>query len=366
MSDTQPLIVRKRSTSSEPRSQDGFAGNATIQPPAQADSLLSKLLSSVAPRTKLPILVGLLLICLPTVYLYSRETSRDHQKRTDTSILVWTFILGGTVGITVAMLAQSVLAYLLAVLCFNGHTNAMVYLAETVKTEDDIKDEAHRKGRREMSRRPAYWVFMMLFAFVVAGLVEESIKYIAITTMLDWAQRSSHGAGNVINYRDYITVAVAAALGFATVENITFLVGAARQRKGSGGSGSSAGGGAGALLTAVERAVIGTPGHCMTAALIGANMFVRARHDRLVGGGVGEQHSTLASILTSWSILRDPALFHGCFNFMLFAVSALEGNVGWIHPRRRRTVCFVLVVAVSLQATLALVLRARLRDAGLL
>ncbi|KAH0844592.1 hypothetical protein AYO21_08520 [Fonsecaea monophora] len=363
MSDTQPLIVRKRSTSPDPRSQDGFTGNATIQPPAQEDSLLSKLHSLVAARTKLPILVGLLLICLPTVYLYSRETSRDHQKRTDTSILVWTFILGGTVGITVAMLAQSVLAYLLAVLCFSGHTNAVVYLAETVKTEDDIIDEAHWKRRREMSHRPAYWVFMMLFAFVVAGLVEESIKYIAITTMLGWAQRSSHGAGDVINDRDYMTVAVAAALGFATVENMTFLAGAARQRKDSGGSGSSAGGGAIALLTAVERAVIGTPGHCMTAAMIGANMLVRARHDSL---GKGGQHSTLASILTTWSILRDPVLFHGCFNFMLFAVSALEGNVGWIHPRGWRTVCFVLVVAVSLQATLALVLRAKLREAGLL
>ncbi|OQV10550.1 hypothetical protein CLAIMM_14531 [Cladophialophora immunda] len=362
MRDTTIQTDRRRPTTPEPHSREGSTKNTPVPRHSQESHLPRWLPDSVAAaRVKLPILVGLLLTCSPTIFLYSLESCRDHQQRTDLSILIRTYILTGTVGMTVAMLVQSVLAYLLALLCFNGHANATLYLAETMKAEHDIKDEAHRKRRREMSRRHAYWVFMLLFSFVVAGLVEEWIKYIIITAMVGLAQRSSHGRGSIKTERDYVAVAVSAALGFATVENIAFLYAAARRRKVSSGDDDTTlkEGREDAmftLLTAVERVALGIPGHAMTAALIGVNLLIRD-HRHL-------EHAATNS-MSAWLILRDSALFHGCFNFVLFAASALEGNVGWVHPWRVRTVCLVLALAVGLQATLALVLRTRLRQVGM-
>ncbi|KIW95050.1 uncharacterized protein Z519_03631 [Cladophialophora bantiana CBS 173.52] len=372
MSDTPTHPNVKRSTTPASHGKDGLLQKETIQLRVQKVPFLPRLPFLVEARTKLPIIGGLLLTCSPSIYLYSLETSRDdHHQRTDPNLLVWTYFLTGTVGIAVAMLVQSILAYLLAFLCFNGHTNATTYLAETMKTEhDDIKDEAHRRRRLEMSRRPGYWVFMLFFSFVVAGLVEEVVKYIATTTMLGLlAQRSpsSHGS-RIGSARDHIAIAVSAGLGFATVENIAFFA-AARRRKPSGDAAPAAPNESQkaamfALLTAVERVLLGIPGHAMTAALIGVNMLVRNHQQHRLGHG--HDFSGASSMMTSaWLVVRDSVLFHGCSNFVLFAVSAAEGNVGWVHPRRARTVCFVLAVLAGLQAVLALVLRARLCRCGL-
>ncbi|OAP60897.1 hypothetical protein AYL99_05899 [Fonsecaea erecta] len=352
--------VPERSTTPEPHRQDGYPKNATTT------HLLPGHLSSsspVATRLNLPILAALLLTCAPTICLYAVEQRRrSHQQPTDLSILVWTYILAGTVGITVAMLAQAVLAYLLALLCFHGlPDDAMSYLAETAKTEHDITDDAHRQRRRAMARRRGYWAFMLLFSFVAAGLVEEGIKYVTVTAMLALLARRS----STSTPRDSIAVAVSAALGFATVENCAFISAATRRsNKGRGAAPKDA---MFALLTAMERVVLGIPGHAMTATLIGINMkLMRDDHDHFHRGHTSTTSSSSSSTMNSaWLVLRDPVLFHGCFDFMLFAVSALEGNVGWVHPRRPRTVGVVLALAVGLQATLASVLRARLCRVGL-
>ncbi|EXJ71709.1 uncharacterized protein A1O5_05517 [Cladophialophora psammophila CBS 110553] len=373
MSDTPTHPKDKRSTTPASHGKDGLLRKETIQPRVQKAPFLQRLPFLVEARTKLPLIGGLLLTCSPSIYLYSLETSPDdHHQRTDLNVLVWTYILTGTVGIAVAMLVQSLLAYLLAFICFNGHTNATTYLAEMMENEhDDIKNEAHRRRRLEMSRRPGYWVFMLLFSFVAAGLVEEVVKYIATTTMLGLlAQRSpsSHG-GRIGSARDHITVAVSAGLGFATVENIVFFSAAARRRKPVGGAAPAAPNESQkaamlALMTAVERVLLGIPGHAMTAALIGVNMLVRGHQQHHLGHG--HDFSGASKMMSSaWLVVRDSVLFHGCSNFVLFAVSAAEGNVGWVHPRRARTACFVLAVLVGLQAVLALVLRARLCRCGL-
>ncbi|KIX94511.1 uncharacterized protein Z520_09897 [Fonsecaea multimorphosa CBS 102226] len=371
-------FLHKRSITPNLQRKDDSSKNATSRQNAQEVQLPPRKPSSATVQDNFPLLASLLLTCLPTIYLYSLERSRHghHQQRIDLRILIWTYILTGTVGITVAMAVQSVLAYLLALLCFHGHTTAMSYLAETMKTtEDDIKalDEAHRRRRHEMARRRGYWVFMLLFSFLAAGLVEEGIKYIAIrTAMLALAQqqRSSHTGKGVSTERDNITIAVSAALGFATAENIAFLFAAARGRKGSGAKDSRQDT-TFVLLTAVERVVLGITGHATTAALIGVNMLIRDHHlnhyhhHHHHHHTLGRSTTSISMNPTLWLILRDPALFHGFFNFMLFAVSALEGHVGWVHPRKPRTVCFVLAFAVGMQAALALVLRERLRLVGL-
>ncbi|KAM0816877.1 hypothetical protein AB5N19_02679 [Seiridium cardinale] len=70
-------------------------------------------------------------------------------------------------------------------------------------------------------------------------------------------------------------------------------------------------------MTAVERVIVGPIGHSLPAILIGFDVVQRDFDNRP---------------LSLFDILREPVLFHGAADFMLFGISALDGNVGWIHP----------------------------------
>lgn len=57
--------------------------------------------------------------------------------------------------------------------------------------------------------------------------------------------------------------------------------------------------------------------------------------------------------LTTWRILYPSVLYHGCFDLAMFGVSAMYGNVGWIHPTEPSRMLLLLVLAASMLATLA-------------
>ena len=56
--------------------------------------------------------------------------------------------------------------------------------------------------------------------------------------------------------------------------------------------------------------------------------------------------------LSPFRILYPSVLYHGCFDFAMFAVSAIDGNVGWIHPKEPSRILLLLALAVSMLSTL--------------
>ena len=239
--------------------------------------------------------------------------------------MIWTYAITGTVGMSLDIALQGLLSYGTALFLFRN--DAKKYIKEFTMSEDKIKDAAHRATGRDMSRRWQYWVFLLIFCFVMAGVLEEALKYLALT--------GARKYGKVVQERDYITIPVAAAVGFATIENIAFAYGAYKSGEGP----------IRLAMTVLERTVFGIPGHAMTAVLIGLNVLAR---------------DVRQEPMHMWRVLLEPILFHGCFDFMLFAISAYDGNIGWVHPKGASKICITLVLVVGIQLFLAMVVKQKL------
>ncbi|KAK4949653.1 hypothetical protein LTR10_011494 [Elasticomyces elasticus] len=311
---TSPDTRQAVDSSSTPRSSDA---NRTHSDRPRLDNDARTLVSLAAVMT------------MPSILLWAWENRRQLEQKTDNTTLVWTYIAVGTLGMSSVIVLQGLLAYPVAVLLFRK--DAQEYIKESTTSEDKIKDAAHRERRLAMSRRWQYWVFMFVFALVMAGLLEEGLKYLALIAARTY--------GKVISDRDYITIPVAAAVGFATVENMATAFGAFRNNASKR-----------LLLTIIERTVFGIPGHAMTAALIGVNVL--ARDSRL-------------EPITTWQVIQQPVLLHALSDFILFAISAYHGNIGWVHPKGRMEIGLTLTCVVGIQLYLASILRGKLYQYGI-
>ncbi|KAI1376911.1 protease prsW family-domain-containing protein [Hypoxylon crocopeplum] len=262
-------------------------------------------------------------ILAPTFYLLRHDRAQPAEQRTDPETFIWTYILTGTVGTFIVIIIQSALSYLLALVLFQSSTSE--YLKEVQRGEDEVAnlDAETLATRQRMAGRWQYWAFMLLFAYLAAALPEEALKYYGVA----YARRR----GRLAHERNYMTLGAAAALGFSTVENIGFLYAAASEGQGLGKL----------ALTLVERVVVGSPMHVMGGLLSG---LAASRRDFR-----GEDLSLV-------QIIGLPVLIHGAWDFSLFATSALDGNVGWVHPRGKSLVA-ILGLAVTIQGTLAFVVR---------
>jgi len=183
-----------------------------------------------------------------------------------------------------------------------------------------------------MTRQWPYWMFLPVFCFLAAGLVEEGLKYCVLL--------GARRFGKIHTKHNYVVVAGAAALGFATVENLAFVYASTQSDESL----------ASLTLTVLERLAVGISGHMMTAALVAVDVVAR---------------DLKKEPKTWWQILWLPVLFHGGFDFALLALSAYEGNIGWVHPKGPSTVSLALAVVVGFQSTLAVVVKRRLGQDGI-
>ncbi|KAJ9646208.1 hypothetical protein H2204_000871 [Knufia peltigerae] len=271
-----------------------------------------------------PVMTCILL--LPTALLWSWESQTTTHK-TDFSTLIGAYLITGTIGMAMAMTAQGILSYLVAFVIFRE--NAKEYIKEFTMPEDKIKDAAHRAKRREMSSRWSYRFFLVIFCFVMAGVIEEGLKYLALMCASRY--------GTVTHDRDYLVIPAAAGVGFATIENIAYVYGSYENNESP----------LKLAITILERTLVGIPGHSMTAALIGVNVLARDVR------GIPMSLPQILGVLV---------LFHGCSDLVLFLASAYEGNVGWVHPRKTSTICVGLGLVIGIQAVLAGLLRSRMLE----
>ena len=218
--------------------------------------------------------------------------------------MIWIYAGAGTIGLTIVMLVQMVICSAASTILFGG----------SGETKDDFWTEFGRSNVEgltvdEVTRRAALaaswqnWVFNSTLSFLVAGLVEETLKYLPIA----YARRRGTAEERKQRDRAYVDYAVAGALGFGVVESIGFLYAACEHGHETGSK---------VMFTLFER-VVGSIGHLLLASLTALRALRRDYY--------GDQMSW-------WAVVGPSVILHGTNDFVAMAASALEGNVGWIHP----------------------------------
>jgi hypothetical protein len=87
----------------------------------------------------------------------------------------------------------------------------------------------------------------------------------------------------------------------------------------------------------LER-VVGSAGHLLVTALTALRATRRDVY--------GDRMSLI-------SVVGPAVFFHGAFNFVAMSASALEGNVGWIHPTGTWNTTAMIGLTTALMATSA-------------
>jgi len=189
--------------------------------------------------------------------------------------------------------------------------------------------------RAQMAGTWQYVLLLVVFCFGMAGTSEELLKYVPIAYM---RRKQSTPSSTLAKARLYVQYAVAAAVGFATIENIGLVYAAIK-----GGESATK-----VAITVAERVVFSAPGPSLCAWLLA----IRA---------AGEV-STKPTWRKLWSIIGASALYHGALDFLFFALSAWNGHVGWIHPRDDTSIAVGLVGVIGWQGSLALQVRREWRE----
>ena len=162
-----------------------------------------------------------------------------------------------------------------------------------------------------------------IFTFLAAGVVEEGIKFVPVLYARYRYGKVSGVGGKERSVRErersYIDFAIAGTLGFGVVEALGFLYGIC----GMEGKGI----GRGMLVVMVLERVAGQMGHLATGILSAVRATRRDFYDE-------DGERTSGDGKTKWWWVVGPsALYHGFSDFVALSASALDGNVGFIHPR---------------------------------
>jgi hypothetical protein len=244
--------------------------------------------------------------------------------------LLVTFAGGMFPGMVLAMTLELLLAPLFAVVCFYDQREAIMaqlhdFLADPNARSDPTATPAPPHAGRianvlqmlDIERTLGFYVFMLLTAYVVAGLVEETTKlWLVQTKCLCNCSKTGRGwlcdprrlllkrVGHTNHHVVIVLAVTAAALGFASLENAAFAF--ASPTFGD------------RLQVAVLRSLLSLPLHGLCGAITGM---------RLARALVERTPETLSS---AWKqkcwVLYPSVLVHGTFDFQIFLVSSFVSS----------------------------------------
>jgi len=235
--------------------------------------------------------------------------------------MIWVFTAAGTLGLAAVALVQIAICKAASALLFRSDTTRKDFWTEFGRGSVAGLTSEQLMRRAELAGSWQNHVFNLFLTFVAAGLGEEILKCLPII----YARRRGTAQDRQRRNRAYLDYAIAGALGFGLVETIGFIHVACE----TGGESWPR-----LMLTLFER-VSGQFGHLSMAALTAIRAIRRDYYgDRL----------------SWWDVLRPAILFHGTFNFVAMTGSALEGNVGWIHPVGLVNATLVIGLATGLVA----------------
>lgn len=146
-----------------------------------------------------------------------------------------------------------------------------------------------------------------IWAFLIVGPVEEIAKYLAVRV-------KAYRSPEFNEVMDGIVYGVSAAMGFATLENIFYVL-------------------EGGIAVGILRALLSVPGHAMWGAIIGYYMGLKKMNPE----------SNKRYVLTGLTIA---ILFHGAYDFFIFTQTALAlliiPLIIWLYRIYRKRLRFAL------------------------
>ena len=264
---------------------------------------------------------------LPTAWGFSiwRESNkRNSSRRGELEVMVWTYAATGTVGITVVGLVQMVICSAVSSVVFRTRELRDNFWNEFGRATIDGLTTEELTRRAELATSWQNWIFVSALTFLAAGFVEESLKYIPIA----YARRRGTVEQRKQRNRAYIDYAVTSALGFGLAESIGFLYASCEQGHETWPK---------LMVTLFERIIAGSLGHLLAASLTALRATRRDYY--------GDKMSW-------WAVVGPSIILHGTYDTVAMAASALEGNVGWIHPTglRMTAAMYGLIGAVIVTA----------------
>jgi RsiW-degrading membrane proteinase PrsW (M82 family) len=270
-----------------------FAGLAYYSPPTAA---------------LIPVLMSPTLLAVWQYHRLPREEAGKPE------IATWTYLGTSIIGPLVAGAIQLSLVSVMFKALFGGQADD--YMRELQRiTLENVPTEV-LDARKHMAWTPQYFFAISIFSYLGAAVVEEAIKYLALRLAI-YRARPKH------EY-EYILYAAMAGLGYGTIENILVTYASIEKKETVGMI----------ALTLFERIVFASIGHTIMALLTGLQSIRRdARGEKL----------------PIWRVLARAVAYHGTWDFVLFSVSAWNGNVGWIHPADVASIVFALSSVIALQ-----------------
>jgi RsiW-degrading membrane proteinase PrsW (M82 family) len=244
---------------------------------------------------------------LPTAWFAKKWREYNHidpSCRGELEPMVWIFASAGTVGLAAAGLVQLVICKAASTILFRSIPMREAFWSEFQRSTIDGLTADQLTRRAGLAATWQNWAFNATLTFVAAGLIEETLKYLPIV----YARHRGTTSERKQRSRAYIDYVLAGALSFSVVENIGFLYVSCEQGHETWPR---------LLLTLFERIVLGQTGHLLCASLTALRAIRRDYY--------GDQ-------LSWWGVVGPSILLHGTYNFVAMSGSALEGNVGWIHP----------------------------------
>ena len=284
------------------------------------------LLTAIAsPRTALLCPLAL----LPTAWgfkVWRESNNRISSRRGELEVMVLTYAATGTIGITLVGLVQMALCSAVSSVVFRTKELRDTFWTELGRATIDGLTTGELERRAELAMSWQNWIFISALTFLAAGFVEESLKYIPIA----YARRRGTVEQRKQRNRAYIDYTVTSALSFGLVESIGFLYASCQQGHETWSN---------LIVTLFERIIVGSLGHLLAASLTA----LRATRRDYYG-----------DLMSWWAVVGPSIVLHGSYDFVAMAASALEGNVGWIHPTglRMTAAMYGLIGAVIVTASL--------------
>eukprot|EP00455_Lapot_gusevi_P042939 TRINITY_DN5164_c0_g3_i1.p1 TRINITY_DN5164_c0_g3~~TRINITY_DN5164_c0_g3_i1.p1 ORF type:complete len:239 (+),score=22.94 TRINITY_DN5164_c0_g3_i1:591-1307(+) len=141
-----------------------------------------------------------------------------------------------------------------------------------------------------------YWIFLFLFAFAVAGLCEELLKYYLVDRKVAREQQQS------TDIQALLTYSMAGALGFSCMENGLYSLMASFNKDLTSSPVLNL------AVISLIRSAFATPFHVLTACLIGIRVIER----------------DIFSAPHAWyDIIAWPVFFHGLFDYLAILLGVL-------------------------------------------
>ncbi|OQR95558.1 hypothetical protein THRCLA_07765 [Thraustotheca clavata] len=251
------------------------------------------------------------LILFGCTYLYAKRLAT----KLNWEMLFRVFFGGFFPGVVLAIVAESLLTFLFFFVFLGSDSKEILQEYQEYGHAHPNATAGEILSHLNFRQTFGFFLFIFSLAFVVAGVVEEYIKYWLVKGKCCVASGlcTPFTSPHVVDPFYTILCFAAAGCGFATCENVGYVfiqTGFSNQ-----------------IQTAIARSLLATPLHVLCTCMTGMNIVSielnRAHQQELL------ERSYLEKALTTFRCLLPAIIFHGVYDFQAFICSIFLPN--WPH-----------------------------------